>query len=196
MSAMTWWDHKTGSIWSQPWGRALAGPLAGTELELLPSQLVPWKTWREEHPNTLALQVGDLRLGRAKLYRGYVIGVTLEGSSTAFPYELAEEAGVINDAVGPYPVVVYVDPEKQSPHVYVRQLGDRILTFVQEDSAVRSASSPVVRDQETGSTWKMETGLAVDGPLQGQALRTVPYIPSYQNAWRDFYPESRWYDGR
>ncbi len=211
MNAMTWWDHKTGSIWSQPWGRALDGPLAGTELELLPSQLVPWKTWREEHPNTLALQVGDLRLGRAKLYTGYVIGVTLEGSSTAFPYELAEEAGVINDAVGPYPVVVYVDPEKQSPHVYVRQLGDRVLTVVQEDGAVRStsspvvrstsspvvrsASSPVVRDQETGSTWKMETGLAVDGPLQGQALRTVPYIPSYQNAWRDFYPESRWYDG-
>ena len=195
MNAMTWWDHKTGSIWSQPWGRALAGPLAGTELELLPSQLVPWKTWREAHPNTLALQVGDLRLRRAKLYPGYVIGVTLEGSSTAFPYELAEEAGVINDAVGPYPVVVYVDPEKQSPHVYVRQVGDRILTFVQEDGAVRSAASPAVRDQETGSTWKMETGLAVDGPLQGQALRTVPYIPSYQNAWRDFYPESRWYDG-
>ena len=187
MNAMTWWDHKTESIWSQPWGRALAGPLAGTELELLPSQLVPWKTWREEHPNTLALQVGGLRLRRAKLYTGYVIGVTLEGSSTAFPYELAEEAGVINDAVGPYPVVVYVDPEKQSPHVYVRQLDDRILTFVQEDG--------VIRDQETGSTWKMETGLAVDGPLQGQALHTVPYIPSYQSAWRDFYPESRWYDG-
>jgi hypothetical protein len=187
MNAMTWWDHKTGSIWSQPWGRALAGDMVGTELELLPSQLVPWKTWREAYPDTLALQVSDLRFRRERLYPGYVIGVTLEGSSTAFPYELAGETGVINDAVGPYPVVVHVNPEKQSAHVYVRQLDDRVLNFVQEDGAVR--------DLETGSTWKMETGRAVDGPLQGQALRSVPYIPSFESAWRDFYPDSRWYDG-
>ena len=41
MNAMTWWDHKMESVWSQPWGRAIAGPLKGTELELIPSQLVP-----------------------------------------------------------------------------------------------------------------------------------------------------------
>ena len=56
MNAMTWWDHASGSVWSQPWGRAIAGPLKGVELELLPSELVPWKTWRETHPNTLALK--------------------------------------------------------------------------------------------------------------------------------------------
>ena len=68
MNAMTWWDHETESIWSQPWGRAIAGPLKGTELELIPSQLVPWKTWRETYPDTLALQAGDLRFRRERLY--------------------------------------------------------------------------------------------------------------------------------
>jgi hypothetical protein len=45
MNAMTWWDHESESVWSQPWGRAIAGPLKGIELELLPSELVPWETW-------------------------------------------------------------------------------------------------------------------------------------------------------
>jgi hypothetical protein len=51
-----------------------------------------------------------------------------------------------------------------------------------------------VQDEETGSTWQMDRGLAVDGPLKGQALRSVPYIPAFPEAWRDFYPHSRWYE--
>jgi hypothetical protein len=113
--------------------------------------------------------------------------VTLGEAATAFPYELAEEAGLVNDAVGPYPVVVHVDRETRSVRVYLRQVGDQVLTFVQQGEEVL--------DHETGSTWKMERGLAVDGPLEGQALRTAPYIPALPEAWRDFYPESRWYEG-
>jgi hypothetical protein len=185
MNAMTWWDHKTESIWSQPWGRAIYGPLEGTELELLPSQLVPWKTWKEAHPNTLALRVSGLRLRRQGFQPDYVIGVTLGDAAIAFPYKRAEEAGIINDAVGPYPVVVHVDPAKHRVHVYLRRVDDRVLTFVQRGA--------LVLDQETGSTWAMERGLAVDGPLQGQVLRVAPYIPAFPEAWRDFYPHSQWY---
>jgi hypothetical protein len=187
MNAMTWWDHKTGSVWSQVWGRALDGELKGTELELLPSQLVPWHTWKAEHPQTLALKVDGPRLRRESFYSGYVIGVTLGDAAMAFPYEQAEDAGIINDAVGSHPVVVHVNSEARSVHVYLRQVEDRVLTFEQDGE--------VVQDQETGSTWSMDQGLAVEGPLQGQALLPVPYIPAYPNSWRDFYPESLWYDG-
>ena len=41
----------------------------------------------------------------------------------------------------------------------------------------------------------MDRGVAVEGPLRDQALRPVPYIPAYPNAWRDFFPHSQWYDG-
>ena len=34
----------------------------------------------------------------------------------------------------------------------------------------------------------------MDGPLKGQILRSVPYIPAFPEAWRDFYPHSRWYE--
>ena len=36
MNAMTWWDHATGSIWSQPLGEAIAGPLRGETVQLVP----------------------------------------------------------------------------------------------------------------------------------------------------------------
>jgi hypothetical protein len=187
MNAMTWWDHQTESVWSQPWGRAIAGPLKGVELKLLPSQLVPWGTWKETHPNTLALKMDRARYGRETFRPQYVIGVILGESATAFPYQLAARVGIINDDVGPYPVVVYVNPEAHSVHVYLRQMDERVLTFVSRDEAIQ--------DQETGSTWQMDRGLAVDGPLKGQILRSVPYISAFPEAWRDFYPDSRWYEG-
>jgi hypothetical protein len=187
MNAMTWWDHQTESVWSQPWGRAIAGPLKGTELKLLPSQLVPWGTWKETHPNTLALKVDRARYGRETFRPQYVIGVTLGESATAFPYELAAQAGIINDDVGPYPVVVNVETERRGVHVYLRQVNEHVLTFISRDG--------LIQDQETSSTWQMDRGLAVDGPLKGEVLRSVPYIPAFPAAWRDFYPHSRWYEG-
>jgi hypothetical protein len=184
---MTWWDHQTETIWSQPWGRAINGPLTGTELQLLPSQLVPWQTWREAHPDTLALEVDPnrSRFVRENFYEGYVIGVTLGQDATAFPYETVERLGIVNDAVGRYPVVVHVNGETRAVAVYVRQVDDQVLTFVLEDGTSK--------DQETKSTWNIERGIAVEGPLAGQALKTVPYIPAFPAAWLDFYPESRWY---
>jgi hypothetical protein len=190
MNAMTWWDHESESVWSQPWGRAIAGPLKGIELELLPSELVPWETWREAHPNTLALKTENqgFRGGvhfLAPFQPYYVIGVPLGDHATAFPYQVAADAGIINDSVGPYPIVVHVDPDAKRVNVFLRQVDEQTLTF--------SAEGGGVRDAETGSTWAMETGVAVDGPMQGQVLRSVPYVPAYDSAWDDFYPQSRWY---
>ena len=79
-----------------------------------------------------------------------------------------------------------MNPDTQGVHTYLRQVDDQVLTFVQADGTIR--------DQVTGSTWRMEQGLALDGPLQGQALRAAPYIPAFASAWEDFYPNSRWYD--
>lgn len=49
-NAMTWWDHGTGSVWSQPLGEAIVGPMKGDRLELMASQLSSWSTWKQEHP--------------------------------------------------------------------------------------------------------------------------------------------------
>lgn len=57
---MTWWDHGTGTVWSQPLGEAIVGPRKGDKLELMASQLTSWRTWKSDHPETAALDApGD-----------------------------------------------------------------------------------------------------------------------------------------
>lgn len=160
MNAMTWWDHKTESVWSQPWGRAIAGPLQGAELELIPSQLVPWATWREAHPDTLALDTAGLSVfggghARAQPHDRFVIGVTLGDAATAVPYDIAADRIIINDRVGDNPVVFHVDPERREVHVYLRKVGERVLTF--------ELVNGEVRDPQTGTLWQMGRGLAQAG---------------------------------
>ena len=191
MNAMTWWDHKTESVWSQVWGRAIEGPLKGTELELLTSSTVPWGTWKAQHPNTLLMtnSLGGFRFGRrARFQPDYVIGIQFGEFAKAYPYPIAAREQVINDEIGGRPVLVYVDPETHAVSTFFRLAGEQTLSFTARDGQLI--------DEETGSVWDPVRGLAVSGPLRGTALRSAPYVPAYHSAWRDFYPESEFYAGK
>jgi len=182
MSAMTWWDHSTKSIWSQPWGRAIDGSLKGIELDLLPSQVTTWGNWREEHPETLVMinDVDRFRIGPEVFFDNFVIGLVLEDATKAYAYLDVAATGVVNDMMGEYPVLVWASDDNY--HAYLRQVDDRTLTF-------RWDGEQLV-DEETGSVWDVMRGRAMSGPLEGQALQSVPSLSSYDWAWRDFYPES------
>jgi hypothetical protein len=187
MRAMTWWDHDTGSIWSQPLGRAMAGPLRGVRLPLLPSALVPWASWRAENPDTLVL-ADDTGLGlgfRESPRDDFVIGITLGEHARAYRYPDVARVGVINDAVGPYPVLVYANPSTRRVQTFLRTLGQRTLTFAPGEAGLV--------DAQTGSTWDPLRGIATAGPLRGQALRVLPHNSSFDWAWIDFYPHSTFY---
>ncbi len=192
MNAMTWWDHTTGSVWSQVWGRAIEGPLKGTELELLPSQTVPWGTWKTQHPDSL-LMVNDLsrfRLGRGEYFQpNYVIGIALNGMARAYPYKIAEQERIINDSIGDLPLLVLVDPETRSVSTFLRVVDDRTLTFALDGKV----DGEILVDQETGSRWDPILGMATSGPLQGQVLRSAPYVPAFYRSWEDFYPHTTFY---
>ena len=45
-------DRETGSVWSQLHAKAIAGPLKGTPLEVLPAMQMTWRHWRTLHPET------------------------------------------------------------------------------------------------------------------------------------------------
>jgi len=188
MNAMTWYDHETSSNWSQPWGRAISGELKGTVLFLLPSQLTTWASWKTEHPETLAMTTGvgsgpRLSLAGQPYYRDFVIALVLADKSKAYYFNDVDQVGVVNDTLGDFPVVVWAKDDRF--HAFIRQVGDRILTFRAEgDSLI---------DDETGSTWDVARGLAVDGPLSGEVLQAVPSSTSYDWAWRDFYPDAEFY---
>jgi hypothetical protein len=49
------YDRETETEWKQSTGRAISGPLAGTELRVRPASLTTWATAREATPGTLVL---------------------------------------------------------------------------------------------------------------------------------------------
>ena len=112
MQAMTWWDHGTESIWSQPWGMAIDGELKGARLKIISTSLVPWGTWLADHPDTLVLETDKVPFKYAQEFNDdFVVGISLGEHARAYPFELASEEAIINDWVGPFPVVVLVDKE-------------------------------------------------------------------------------------
>jgi len=185
MNAMTWWDHETDSIWSQPVGQAFRGPLTGTKLKLLPFQLTTWSNWVSSYPETLVMTNDVSRLGNSRqgFRPGFVIGLILDNQAKAYYYEDVEAVGVINDTLGETPIMVWA--ENNEYKAFIRQLGDRTLTYELENG--------VLIDQETGSTWEISRGLAVEGPLTGEGLQPVPSLSSFDWAFNDFYPHGEIY---
>lgn len=185
MNAMTWWDHTTRSIWSQPWGRAITGDYKGVELFLLPSQVTTWSAWKDEHPQTRAM-VNDVdRLGarRQEFSEDFVIGLLLDGHAKAYAYTDVAATGIVNDEFGGFPVLLWA--ADANFHAYLRQVGTQVLAFDLRDGALV--------DRQTGSTWDVTRGLATAGPLAGESLQPVPGSTSYDWAWFDFYPDSERY---
>ena len=185
MNAMTWYDHETQSVWSQPVGLAFRGPLKGTELELLPFQLITWSNWVENYPGTLVMVNDVNRLGniRQGFQPNFVIGLVINDQSKAYYYEDVEAAGVINDTLAGIPVLVWAENNEYT--AFIRQQGDQTLTFKIENG--------LVVDQETGSVWDISRGLAKEGPLAGEGLQPVPNLSSFDWAFKDFYPQGDFY---
>lgn len=189
MNAMTWFDHSTESVWSQVWGQSIAGPLKGTTLNLIPASIVPWGTWKAEHPNTLALTNDKAGLfSRAETPRnGWVIGITIGEHAKAFYYKTVAAEGVVNDFVGPYPVAVYVDAETRNVHAYLREVDEQVITLNLDETG------ETLIDVETSTSWSISQGLAQGEDVEGQALLLVPYLSSFDWAWEDFYPHTTFY---
>ena len=116
-----------------------------------------------------------------------MIGVTLGEHAKAYSFRPASKEGVINDQTGPFPAVVLVDAETKAVRVYLRSVANRELEFTMQDGQLV--------DGQTESTWSAATGIALEGPLQGESLRQLPYMTSFDWAWKDFYPHSEIYAG-
>ena len=185
MRAMTWWDHETGSIWSQPWGMAISGPLEGTRLDQIPAGIMPWDAWLAEHPNTLVLDTSSGRFARKQFSTDFVIGIALGEDAKAYPFSRVSEKGAVNDQVGPFAVVVVANSETKSMHTFLRQAGDQELVF--------NLQGKTLVDLQTGSTWDLVRGIAIDGPLRGEVLQRVPYTTAFDWAWEDFFPHTEFY---
>ena len=132
-SDMIMYDRKTESLWQQFSGEALVGDYTGTQLSIIPSQLISFEQFRRSYPDAevLSRDTGYNRSYGENPYAGYddinnspflldedeltdklppmekVIGVRTEELTKAYPYSITSEKHVINDQIDGEPIVLF-----------------------------------------------------------------------------------------
>jgi len=216
MNAVVMYDHQTDTLWSQFLMEGVQGPLMGTTMELLPAQLTTWEAWVQQHPDTLALDKRGLRgssgrdpydsyyasglagiLGESNPDgcpggKEFVVGLDNRRVQRAYPFRYLSDTPVLNDSYDDTPIVVTFDLAGYATAVFSREVGGRTLTFDALDD--RQAGQPLMRDQETGTTWERLTGAALTGELQGDALTQVPSFQNFWFSWTDFHHGTELYE--
>lgn len=183
-NAMTWWDHDTGSVWSQPIGEAILGPRKGERIELLPSSLTLWGAWKEEHPQTVALDVsaGFDRFSLSQMALVIDFGTDV----AAYPVPMLRDVGVVNDVVAGVEVAVLIDPtDDQRWAVFSRRLDDAIVELSIVDGEVVDVAS--------GTRFDPIRGIGRGGDLDGEILDLLPAFTSFPKDVPTFWPEARFW---
>ena len=181
-NAMTWWDHDTGSVWSQPLGEAIAGPRKGQTVELLPSQFTTWGAWVEQHPTTLALDAPARATG-FDLGELYIV-VDFTDEARGYPVEDLRRVGVVNDVVAGLEIAVVIDPgDPNRWFVFSRRVDDTIIQL--------EIVGDELRDSVTGTVFDTAFGRATgDGELAGATLGRMPALTSFPGDFDTFWPDA------
>jgi Protein of unknown function (DUF3179) len=211
------YDQQTDSLWSQVTGQAIAGPMQGRALQVLPATQTNWGIWKRLHPKTLVLDprkslyVRDYNMDPYEGYyvsadtgvmalrredprlpsKAFVVGLRLNGAVKAYPFVALNKQPVVNDTVANMPVVVAFHERTATGLVFNRRVGSRVLTFVPATSGVGELLR--MRDEQTGSLWSGVIGEAMEGALKGKRLKQVPATYAFWFAWKDYYPNTTIY---
>ena len=199
-------DHETESLWSNLTGEPVIGRLAEepVALEVLPMTLTTWGEWRWRHPTTTVLDLEplafyypfDYQPGAAdeartgvsfpvwktsdRLERNEEVYVLrIEGSAKAFVVEAALSAGVVNDAVGPMPVVLVADSRSGSIRAYER--GDSRFRWSEEDRLL----------DDRGVGWNLTEDALISLEDDSQQLKRLPGHVAFWFGWYGFYPDTQ-----
>jgi len=181
-NAMTWWDHGTGSVWSQPLGEAILGPRKGQKLDLVSSQFTTWEAWRSAHPSTLAL---DVPAGPSSFdLADFLLVIDFDEEARGYAVPDLRDVGVINDTVAGVDVALVSDPhDPQRWSVFSRLLETGTVELQIEGA--------VVRDTFSGTTFDPISGVGLDGPLSDQTLGQLPAFTSFPGDFDTFWPDAQ-----
>lgn len=179
-NAMTWWDHSTGSVWSQPLGEAIAGPRKGQTVELLPSEFTTWGAWVDEHPDTLALDAPGTSSGFD--LGDFVLVVDFGAEARAYPVPELRDVGVVNDVVAGVEIAVVSDPRDGNRwRVFSRRVADAVVEL--------EVIGDALFDPASGTTFDPARGFASGGALEGTTLDQLPALTSFPGDYRTFWPD-------
>jgi hypothetical protein len=131
-SDMVMYDNVTESFWQQFTGEAIVGDMVGETLELIPTQIISFKQFKDAYPDgkVLSKDTGYDRSYGQNPYVGYddidqrpflfrgdiddrlppnekVIAIKQGDINKAYPYSITKEEHVINDNINGTPVVIF-----------------------------------------------------------------------------------------
>lgn len=194
-------DNTTKSWWRQATGEAITGKLKGTRLREIPSRQMRLGSWLRSFPSSLILQpdpafsgkyadlagfdAGTIRSGLEKRdsvswqYKSWVIGIRHDNASKAYDWNQLIRNRVIEDSVNELRIVIAVEDDNASFHVWNRMVNNRLLHFVPDSSGIK--------DTVTGSVWNHD-GICIDGLLKGERLKPIQASQEFWHSWKAFNP--------
>ena len=201
-------DQSTKSWWRQVTGEAIAGPSKGESLQELPSAQLRLGAWIREYPNTLILQPDTIfnkryedlqgfdsgtikgslehRDSSSWAFKSWVVGINPNGHAKAYDWNELVNVKIINDSVGNIPVVLVLEDDGASFHVWNRFLNGKNLQFEWD------AQTKTIRDTETHSSWSW-SGTCIDGPLKDSKLIPIQSSQEFWHSWKTFHPTTSRY---
>ena len=201
-------DATTKSWWQQATGIAIAGPLKGTVLKELPSQQATLASWIGQHPNTTVMQPDKTFLqkydqlktydkgnGKSDLtkrdsaswkFKSWVVGIANGQRSTAYDWNHLVQERVIHDSFGDTPILVTVEPDTATFHVFKRKVRDSVLSFT------KSGTDKLIDNMK--STWTL-SGRCIDGAFKGEQLQSLQAYQEFWHSWKTFHPTTQIFKG-
>ncbi len=204
-------DRETGSWWQQVTGRAIAGELAGSALELIPNDELTFALWKSEAAPGSSLVLAPVAGYGDKDYdkkweeevakypvplsfpeqglkdRDVILGVEIGGQARAFPLAKVRGANPVEDKIGGVPVVLVTGPDGESVRIFRSRWNGLDIELY------RDAQNPEWRLVDSqGNTWNF-AGCATSGPATGQCLEKINFLKDYWFDWRNYNPRTTVY---
>ena len=163
--AMTWFDHDTGTIWSQPLSKAIAGPRVGVSLDLIPAQLTTWRRWQRAFPHSRVLSVNQptLPFKGQRSSTKHVVGVVIGDVAVAWPHTRFSGGEIVTELAGDFAIAVFRDPLTGAMRAADLRFSDG--TLVSRESAPELIAKP-------------------------EGLRELPVIVASRWGWVRFYGQN------
>jgi len=196
-------DATTKSWWRQATGVAVAGPLKGTALKEIASTQMTLDAWVRQYPNTLIMQPdpaftkqykglegfdnGSINSGLEKRdtgswkFKSWVIGVQIGGRAKAYDWNELVKKWAINDTFQNTGLLLVLERDGGSFHVWNRKVNDKVLEFTFEPA------TETLNDTATNSAWDMN-GECVGGELKGSRLTPIQAYQEFWHSWESFHP--------
>ncbi len=203
-------DATTKSWWQQATGTAIAGPLKGYQLKEFPSTQLTWDAWLREYPESLVMKPDTIFMNNyfkledydrgtmlSSLVRrdtdswepkSWIVGVKNNFSSKAYDWNELVQKRIIQDSVDRLPILLTIEKDSTSFHVYDRRVNDSALIFQLTDG------HDLLVDEKTHSTWNMD-GICISGLLKGKKLLPVQSYNEFWHSWQTFHTNSKIYVG-